>query len=58
METTTHFAFHCPLLQSARESLLMSIKKMNESALDKLNEFVTKTFPYGNDKFIRIVINI
>ena len=30
IETTTHFLLHCPLFQSARQSLLMNIKKINE----------------------------
>ena len=50
METTTHFAFHCPLIYSAGQSL-NSTKKKNESILEKLNELNTKTFPYGDNKF-------
>ena len=50
-ETTTHFLLHCPLFQSARQSLLMNIKKTYESILKKHDELITKTFLYGDDKF-------
>ena len=42
-ETTTHFLFHCPLFQSARQSLLMNIKEIDESILKKREELNTKT---------------
>ena len=50
-ETTTHFLLYCPLFQSARQSLLMSIKKIDESILKKHDELITKTLLYGDDKF-------
>ena len=50
-ETTTHFLLHCPLFQSARQSLLMNIKKIDESILKKHDELITKTLLYGDDKF-------
>ena len=40
-----------PLFQSARESLLINIKKIDESILKKHDEFITKTLLYGDDKF-------
>ena len=51
IETTTHFLLHCPLLQSARQSLLINIKKINESILKKHDKLMTKTLLYGDDKF-------
>ena len=50
-ETTTHFLIHCPLFQSARQSLLMNIKKIDESILKKHDELIIKTLLYGDDKF-------
>ena len=50
-EITTHFLLHCPLFQSARQSLLMNIKKTDESILKKHDELITKTLLYGDDKF-------
>ena len=50
-ETTTHFLLHCLLFQSARQSLLMNIKKIDESILKKHDELITKTLLYGDDKF-------
>ena len=50
-ETTTHFLLHCPLFQSARQSLLMIIKKIDESILKKHDELITKALLYGDDKF-------
>ena len=43
IETKIHFFLHCPLFQSARQSLLMNIKKTGESILKKHGEFITKT---------------
>ena len=37
-ETTTHLLLHCPLFQSARQSFLINIKKINESILKKHDE--------------------
>ena len=51
IETKTHFLFHCPLFQSARQSLLTNIKKIDESTLKKHDKLITKTLLYGNDKF-------
>ena len=51
IETKIHFFLHCPLFQSARQSLLMNIKKTGESILKKHGEFITKTLLYGDDKF-------
>ena len=50
-ETTTHFLLHCLLFQSARQSLLMNIKKIDESILKKHEELITKTLLCGDDKF-------
>ena len=35
IETTTHLLLHCPLFQSARQSFLINIKKIDESILKK-----------------------
>ena len=51
IETTSHFLLHCPLFQSARQCILIDIKKINESILKAHDELVTKTLLYGNDKF-------
>ena len=51
IETTTHFLHHCPLFQSARQSLLINIKKIDESILKKHDKLITKTLLYDNDKF-------
>ena len=51
IETTTYFLLHCPLFQSARQSLLINIKKIDESILKKHDELITKTLLYGDDKF-------
>ena len=51
IETTTHFHLHCPLFQSARQSLLINIKKIDESILKKYDKLITKTLLYGDDKF-------
>ena len=50
-ETTTHFLLHCPLFQSARQYLLINIKKIDESILKKHDKLITKTLLYDNDKF-------
>ena len=50
-EATTHFLLHCPLFQSAKQSLLMNIKKIDESILKKHDELITKTLLYDDDKF-------
>ena len=50
-ETTTHFLLQCPLFQSARQTLLMNIKKIDESILKKHDELITKTLLYGDEKF-------
>ena len=50
-ETITHFLLHCLLFRSARQSLLMNIKKIDESILKKHDELITKTLLYGDDKF-------
>ena len=52
IETTTiHNLLHGLLFQSARQSLLTSIKKIDESILKKLDELITKILLYGDDKF-------
>ena len=51
IETTTHFLLHYPLFQSARQSLLINIKKIDESILKKHDELITKTLLYGYGKF-------
>ena len=51
IETTTYFLLHCPLFQSATQSLLMNIKKIDESILKKHDELITKTHLYGHEKF-------
>ena len=50
-ETTTHFLLHCPLFQSARQSLLINIKKIDENLLEKHGELITKILLYGDEKF-------
>ena len=50
-ETAAHFLLHCPLFQSARQSLLMNIKKIDESILKKYDELITETLLYGDVKF-------
>ena len=52
IETTTHFLLHCPLFQSAGQSLLTNIKKIDESILKKHDKLITKTLLYGDDKFV------
>ena len=52
IETTTHFLLHCPLFQSVRQSLLINIKKIDESILKKHDELITKTLLYGDGKFV------
>ena len=51
IETTTHSPLHCLLFQSARQSLLTTIKKIDESILKKHDELITKTFLYGDSRF-------
>ena len=51
IQTTTYFLLHCPLFQSARQSLLINIKKNDETILKKHDVLVTKTLLYGDDKF-------
>ena len=51
IETTTHFLLHYPLFQSARQSLLINIKKIDESILKKHDELITITLLYGYNKF-------
>ena len=51
METTTHLFLHCPVFQSARQSLLTNIKKIDEIILKKHDKLITKTLLYGDDKF-------
>ena len=51
IETTTHFLLHYPLFQSARQSLLININKIDESILKKHDELITKTLLYGYGKF-------
>ena len=51
IETTTHLLLRYPPFQSARQSLLTNIKKIDESTLKKLDKLITKTLLYGNDKF-------
>ena len=40
-----------PFFQSAKQSLLINIKKINESVLKKHEELITKTLLYGDYKF-------
>ena len=51
IETTTHFLLHCLLFQSARQSVLMNIKKIDEWILKKHDELIRKTLFYGDGKF-------
>ena len=39
----SHFLLHLPLFQSARQSLLSNINKIDESILKKHDELITKT---------------
>ena len=50
IETTTHSLLHCLLFQSARKSLLINIKKTDESISKKHDKLITKTFLYSDDK--------
>ena len=43
IETATHFLLYCPLFQSARQSLLINIKNIDENILKKHDELITKT---------------
>ena len=58
IETTTRFLLRYPLFQSARQSLLTNIKKIDESTLKKHDELITKTLLYGNGKFDSSVISL
>ena len=51
IETTTDFLLHWPLFQSATQSSLIDIKKIDESILKKHDELIIKTLLYGDDKF-------
>ena len=51
IEPTTHFLIHCPLFQSARQSLLINIKEIYERILKKHDELITETHLCGDDKF-------
>ena len=51
IETATHFLLHCLLFQSARQFLLINIKKIDESILKKHDELITKTILYDDGKF-------
>ena len=51
IETTTHFLLHSPLFQSATQSPLTNIKKIDESILKKHEELIMKTLLYNDDKF-------
>ena len=51
METATHFLLFFPLFQSARKSLSVNLKKIEESILKKHDEPITKALLYGYDKF-------
>ena len=41
----------CPLFQSGRQSLLIDIKRIDESILKTHDELIIKTLLYGHDKF-------
>ena len=58
IETTTHFLLHCPLFQSARQSLLINIKEIGESILKKHDKLITKTLLYGDDNLTCLVIGL
>ena len=51
IETKTHFLFHCLLFESARQSFLINIKKIDENILKKRDKLITKTLLYSDDKF-------
>ena len=51
IETPINFYLHCPFFQSARQSFLINIKKIDESILKTCNDFSTKKLLHGNDKF-------
>ena len=51
IETTIYFFLHCPLFQSARQSLLINIKKIDESILKRHDQLITKILLYGDEKF-------
>ena len=58
IETATHFLLHCPLFQFARQSLLIIIKKIDESILKKHDEPITKTLSHNNGKLACLVASL
>ena len=51
IESASHFLLHFTIFQSARQSLLINIKKIDESILKKHGKLITKTLLYGEGKF-------
>ena len=51
IETATYFFNPFSLFQSTRQSVLINIKKTDESILKKIDEFITKALLNGDDKF-------
>ena len=51
IETAIYFLLQPSLFQSARQSLLTNIKKIDEIILKKHYELITRTLLYGDDKF-------
>ena len=51
IENADYFLLHFPIFQSARQSLLINIKKIDESILKKHGKLITKTLLYGEGKF-------
>ena len=58
IKATTHSLLHWPLLQSARQSLLINIKKIHKSILKKHGELITKNFCMAIANLTCLVINL
>ena len=56
IETATYFLLHCPLFQSARQSLLMNIKKIDESILKR--HLLQKHFCMAMTNLTCLMINL
>ena len=58
IETTTHFLLQCPLFQAARQSLLIHIKKIDESILKKHDGLIKKHFRMAMTILTCLAINL
>ena len=50
-EATTHFFLHCPSFHPSRQTLLNSIRNINEQILPHGEDQLIQTFLYGNPNF-------